>query len=89
MTRFRKLVSSSMDDIHDNAVHASSCLEGKYRGILKGSVSSVRKAKSLVGKWLDKPIGAASTSSPIPVDHCIERDTIISANGLGRAAGDT
>ena len=52
MTKFRKLVSSSMDDLLNNVVHASSCLEGKDRGSLKGAVSSVRKAKYLVGRWL-------------------------------------
>ena len=78
MTKIRKLVLSSMDDLLDNVVHAISCLEGKDRGGLKGAVSSVRKAKSLVGSCLDKPSGAASPSSPSPVDNRIERDTIIS-----------
>ena len=73
MTKFRKLVSSSMDELLDNVVHESSCLEGKYRGSLKGAVSSVRKERSLVGRWLDKPSGAASTSSPSPVDNPIEK----------------
>ena len=45
MTKFRKLVSYSMDDLLDNVVHVRSCLEGKDRGSLKGSVSSVRTCK--------------------------------------------
>ena len=55
-------------------------MEGKYIGSLKVAVNSVRKAKSLVGKWLEKPSGAASPSSPSTVDNLIERDTIISGN---------
>ena len=78
MNKFRNLVLSSMDELLDNVVHASSCLEGKYRVSLKGAVRSVRKAKSLVGSCLDKPSGAASPSIPSPVDNRIERDTIIS-----------
>ena len=80
MTKFCKLVSSSVDDLLNNVVHASSFLEGKDRGSLKGVVIIVRKAKSLVGGWLEKPSGIASPSSPSPVDNRIERDTIISAN---------
>ena len=76
-----------MDELLDNVVHASSCLEGKYRVSLKGDVSSVRKAKSLVGRWLDKLSGAASNSSTSPVDNRIEIDMIISENViLGRGA---
>ena len=52
MTKFRKLVPSSIDDLLDNVFHASSLLEGKDRVGLKGAVSSVRKSKSLVGGWL-------------------------------------
>ena len=79
-TKFRKLVSSSVDDLLKNVVHASSLLEGKYRGSLKGAVISASKEKSLVGRWLDKLSGAASPSSTSPVDNRIERDTIVSAN---------
>ena len=87
MTRFRTLMSSSMDDLLDNILNASSCLEGKDRGSLKGAVSSIRKANSLVGRWLDKSGGAVSASTPIPKEDLIERDTIISANvTVGRGA---
>ena len=80
MNKFRKLVSSDTDDLLENVVHASSCLEGKYICSLKGAIRSVKKSKSLVGRWLEKPSGAASPSSPSPVDNRIERDTIISEN---------
>ena len=76
-----------MDGLLDNVVNESSCLEGKDRGILKGAVRSVRKEKSLVGRWLEKPSGVASPSSPSPVYNLIERDMIISKNvilGRGR-----
>ena len=87
MTKLRKLVLSSMYDLPENFVHASSCLEGKDRGSLKGDARSAREAKSLVGRWLEKPSGAASPSSPSHVDNCIERDMIISANLIvGRGA---
>ena len=80
MTKFRKLVSSSMDDLLDNVVNAISCLEDKDRFSLKVAVSSVRKVNLPIWRWLDKPIGAASPSSTSPVDNYIERDTIISEN---------
>ena len=80
MTNFRKLVLSSMDELLNNVIHASSSLEGKDRGSLKGAVSSTRKEKLLVGRCLDKPSGAESPSSPSPVDNRIERYTVISAN---------
>ena len=87
MNNFHKLVSSYMDDILNNVVNAISCLEGKYRGSLKGAVIRVRKEKSLVGRWLEKSSGAEIPSSPSPVDNRIERDTIISANVIvGRGA---
>ena len=87
MTRFRKLVSSSTDDLLGNVVHASSCLEWKDRGSLKGSVSSARKANSMFGRWLEKTSGAESPSSPSPVYNNIERDKIISTNVIfGRGA---
>ena len=80
MTKIRKLVLSSMVDLLDNVVHAISCLEGKVRGGLKGAVISTRKAKSLVGMWLEKTSGKASPSMPSPVDNIIEREKIISEN---------
>ena len=43
MTKFRKLVSSSMDYLINNVVHARSCLYRKDRGSIKGVVSIVRK----------------------------------------------
>ena len=89
MTKFRKLVPSSIDDLLDNVFHASSLLEGKDRVGLKGAVSSVRKAKSLVGGWLQKPSCAASPSSPSPVDNRIERDMIISANMIVGRGGSS
>ena len=80
MTKFHKLVSYSMDYLPKNVVHSISCLYGKDRGSIKGAVRSIRKAKSLVGRYLEKPSGAISPSSPSPVDNCIERNTIISEN---------
>ena len=69
-----------MYELLNNGVHASSFLEGKDIGSLKGAVSSVSKEKLLVGRWLEKPSGAASPSIPSPMDNRIERDTIISEN---------
>ena len=53
---------------------------GKIEAIIKGYVSSIRKENSLFGRWLEKPSGSSSPSSPSPVDNCIERNTIISEN---------
>ena len=87
MTKFRKFVSSSMYDLLKNVVNTSSCFEGKDRFSIKGAISSVRKSKSLVGSWLDKPSGSVSISSTSPLDNHIERDTTISANVIvGRGA---
>ena len=80
-------MSSSMDDLLKNVVDASSCLEGKDKGSLRGAVSSMRKAKSLVGRWLDKPSGSESAPNSIPTDILIERNIIILVNvSVGRGA---
>ena len=55
-------------------------MEGQDRGSIRGAVGSDRKAKLLVGRWLDKPGGAASTSSATSEGVVIERDTEIVVN---------
>ena len=51
MTNFHKHVSSSMGDLINNVIHASSCLERNYRGRIKGAVRFFRKAK-LLHQWV-------------------------------------
>ena len=47
----------------------------------------MRKAKSLVGRWLDKTSGSESAPNPIPTDILIERNIIILVNvSVGRGA---
>ena len=69
-----------MDELLDNVVNASAYLEGKDRRSLKRDVSGIRKAKSLVGRWLDKSGGATKTEGVLHSGQLIERDTVISAS---------
>ena len=65
------------------------CLEGEDKGCVKGSVSSVRKAKSLVGRWLEKcqVVETKNKSTKESGTKVIERDTIVSAKVvIGRGA---
>ena len=62
-------------------------MEGKYRGSTRGAVGSNRKAKPLVGRWLDKPGSAASASSATSEGVVIKRETVIVADAtIGRGA---
>ena len=57
------------------------CLERVDKGCIKGSVSDIRKAKSLVGRWLERP-STSETSGKTDNDsaeNVIERDTVVSA----------
>ena len=80
MTKFENMMRSPMEDLLGNVVSASACLEAKDRGSLKGSISSVRKAKSIVGRWLDKSGEGGETSASTLDSIPIERDTLVTAN---------
>ena len=58
------------------------CLEKTDKGSIKGSVSGVRKAKSLVGRWLKRSPAAETSDKPSDLsgETVIERDTVISAD---------
>ena len=87
MTTFRKMVSSSMDDLLDNVVSANACLENEDRRGSTGSASYTRKAKSLVARWLNKTSNIASARGPDRSTDDIERDTVVAANvTVGRGA---
>ena len=62
---------------------ASMCLERADKGCIKGSVRDVRKAKSLVGRWLERP---STNETSGKTDHdfveiVIERDTVVRGGG--------
>ena len=69
---------------------ANMCLERTDKGCIKGSVSNIRKAKSLVGRWLERP-NTSETSGNADNDSgkiVIERDTVVSVSAhvkVGRA----
>ena len=57
------------------------CPEKTDKGCINGSVSDVRKTKSLVGGWLERP-STSETSGKTDndsVEIVIERDTMVSA----------
>ena len=54
MAKVREISSATSSELLDRVVNASVCLEGKNKEGIKGSASDVRKAKSLVGRWLNK-----------------------------------
>ena len=54
MIKFKDVSSSTSQDLLKNVLSASMCLERTDKGCIKGSISDVRKAKSLVGRWLEK-----------------------------------
>ena len=65
------------------------CLEKTDKGNIKDAVSNVRKAKSLVGKWLERsPVaGKNDTVNKFLGEILIERDTVVFADvavGHGR-----
>ena len=65
------------------------CLEKADKGNIKDAVSSARKAKSLVGRWLGRlPVaGKNNTANELPGENLIERDTVVLADvavGRGR-----
>ena len=58
------------------------CLERADKGCIKGSVSDIRKAKSLVGRWLKRPSTSETSGNTDnnSVEIVIERDTVVSAH---------
>ena len=89
MALFRGITDTkSIDDILDNVLAASACLERKDN--IKGSMSLIRKGKSLVQRWLTKPTNAKEPSDKFEVgDVLIERDVVVLVDvkvGSGSAA---
>lgn len=90
MRHFQAILTvSSPDNLLDKVLVASSCLEGK--GHIRGSISFAKKAKSLVQRWLAKPIDVMAEGGTAFVDGdvLIERDVVILASvkiGTGATA---
>lgn len=88
MNLFRAILRvTSADDLMDKVLAASSCLEGKDN--VQGAVSLVRKARSLVERWLAKPLSSIAEDGTefVAGDSLIERDVIVLANvKIGRGA---
>lgn len=87
MSHFRSILEvKSVDDLFGKVLVASSYLDGASANV-EGSISSGRKAKSLVARWFAKPSsGDAKEGDGLGAgDVAIERDTIILANAtIGR-----
>ena len=95
MNSFRTLLQkfpSSNDcggDYLDHILRASARLANSEH--VSGSVSFARKAKSLVERWIARPVGqGGDKASPSPEDILIERDVIVMINvKIGTGAGAT
>ena len=55
------------------------CLEKADKGNIKVAVINVRKAKSLVGRWLERsPVASENDAvNKLPGETLIERDTVV------------
>eukprot|EP00957_Ditylum_brightwellii_P049755 3773075-Ditylum_brightwellii.AAC.1 len=60
-----------VDDLLNNVLPAAGGIEGKEKVV--GAMSSARKAKSLVGRWLEK----TANNNPSPKDYSILCDSVI------------
>ena len=83
------LAVTTADDLTAKVLLAISCIEGGTS--IAGSVSFARKAKSLVQRWLAKPVNCMSSGENAlqTNDVIIERDTIVLLNvkfGKGASA---
>jgi len=89
MTSFRSLIASNFGDVQEHILCSSSCLVNREH--TSGSISSARKAKSLVERWIARPVsGVIKDGTKLSdEDILIERDVIILVNfklGVGAAA---
>ena len=83
MIKVKDVSSSTSRDLLKNVLSASMCLERADKGCIKGSVRGVQKAKSLVGRWLERP---STNETSGKTDHdfveiVIERDTVVRGGG--------
>ena len=92
LIKFKNVLASTSADLLQNVLSASMCLEKTDKGSIKGSVSGVRKAKSLVGRWLERPQAAETRHEPgnPSGESIVERDTVVSAEVVvGQGASST
>ena len=78
MTSFRKILAvESAEDLLEEVFVGASLIEGADR--VDGAVSDARKVKSLVQRWLAKPVRSVQTSVDAVETRgiLIERDTIV------------
>ena len=81
MDHFRLMLAvTTSDDLASKVLLAISCIEGKT--CIVGSVSFVRKAETLVGRWLANAVDSMPSSGDAlrTDDVIIERDTIVLLN---------
>ena len=92
LIKFKNVSASTSADLLQNVLSASMCLEKADKGSIKGSVNGIRKAKSLVGRWLERSQAAETSDKPSDLsgETVIERDTVVSAEvAVGRGASST
>ena len=58
ITFFKSVAVSTSAELLQNVLMTSMCLEKADNGNIKDAVSDVRKAKSLVGMWLERSLVA-------------------------------
>ena len=89
--KFKSVTVSISADLLQNVLKASMCLEKANKGNIKDVVSNVRKAKSLVRRWLErsKTAGKNDVVNKLHEETLIERDTVVLAEvvvGRGRSS---
>jgi hypothetical protein len=77
MTSFRSLIASNFGDVREHILCSSSCIANREH--TSGSISSTRKSKSLVERWIARPVsGVIKDGTKLSAeDILIERDVII------------
>ena len=82
MIKFKDVSSSTSQNLLKNVLSASMCLERADKGCIKGSISNVRKAKSLVGKWLERPSTSETSAKTdnVSSEIVLERETVVSVH---------
>ena len=94
MTSFRTMInsfpsSSNVGESLEDILHSSACLANSDSEHVSGSISSAKKTKSLVDRWVARPVArSGDMPSPSTEDILIERDVIILVNvKIGSGSG--
>ena len=81
MKNLKSVAFSTSADFLQNILRTSMCLEKADKGNIKDAVSDARKAKSLIGRWLEslQIAGKNDVANKLPGETLIEEDTVVLA----------